>query len=200
MDANAGYWQIPMAPEDVHKTSFITHQGLFEYTRMPFGLTGAPGTYQKMMDEILHDEINGPEPCVTQYLDDTCTYTKSWPEHVAALRRILVKLISINLKLAPKECVFGTNSAEHLGHIIRKNQLLPDPKKIEAVQNWPAPETVTEVRAFIGLAGYYRHFIKSPSASSAYEEGRPLYVGTRSKRCFSRDQISALQRTSSDST
>jgi hypothetical protein len=160
MDANAGYWQIPMAPEDVQKTAFITHQGLFEFTRMPFGLTGAPGTYQKMMDGILQEEIHGANPVVTQYLDDTCAYTRTWQGHLAALHQILSKLYEVNLKLAPKKCVFGTSSAEHLGHIIRKNQLLPDPKKVTAVQNWPRPISVTEIRAFIGLAGYYRHFIE----------------------------------------
>lgn len=103
MDANAGYWQIPMAPQDVQKTAFITHQGLFEFTRMPFGLTGAPGTYQKMMDEVLHEEIHGENPVVTQYLDDTCAYTVHWSDHLQALDRILTKLAAINLELAPKK-------------------------------------------------------------------------------------------------
>jgi hypothetical protein len=161
MDANAGYWQIPMAPQDVQKTAFITHQGLFEFTRMPFGLTGAPGTYQKMMDEVLHEKIHGKDPVVTQYLDNTCAYTVHWSNHLQALDRILTKLAAINLKLAPKKCVFGTKSAEHLRHIIRKNQLLVDPKRIAAVYNRPQPRNITEVRAFLGLAGYYQHFVKN---------------------------------------
>lgn len=112
------------------------------------------------MDEVLHEEIHGERPVVTQYLDDTCAYSILWKDHLKALDQIICKLRRINLKLAPKKCVLGTKSAEHLGHIIRKNQLLADPKKVTAVNNWPQPRTVTEVRAFLGLAGYYRHFVK----------------------------------------
>lgn len=179
VDANSGYWQILIAPEDAHKTAFITHQGLFEFTRMPFGLTGAPGTYQRMMDEILHAEINGEIPIVTQYLDDTCVFTKDWGQHLLALDRILTKFENVNLKLAPKKCVFGTRSAEHLGHVIRKNQLLPDPKKVTAVKEWPQPINVSEVRAFLGLAGYYRHFIKDFSIKA-----KPLHELTKKEVPF----------------
>jgi hypothetical protein len=161
MDANAGYWQIPMAPEDISKTAFITHQGLFKFTRRPFALTGALGSYQNMTDEVLHDEIHGEIPVVTQYLDDTCAYTVLWKDHLRALDCILTKLHKINLKLAPKKCVFGTKSAEHLGHIIRKNQLQADPKKVAAVNNWPQPRNVTDIRPFLGLAGYYRHLSRT---------------------------------------
>jgi hypothetical protein len=190
MDANAGYWQIPMAPGDIHKTAFITHLGLFEFTRMPFGATGAPATYQNMMDEVLHEEIHGEKPVVTQYLDDTCKFTVTWEEHLEALDRILTKLGTINLKLAPKKCVFGAQSAEHLGHIIQKNQLLADPKKIAAVQNWPAPRNVTEVRAFLGLAGYYRHFIAHFSVKA-----KALHYLTKKEVAFhwGPDQAEAFQ-------
>jgi hypothetical protein len=190
MDANTGYWQIPMAPQDVHKTAFITHQGLFEFTWMPFGLTGAPETYQNMMDEVLHEDIHGEELVVTQYLDDTCAYTVLWSDHLAVLDCILTKLAKINLKLAPNKCVFGTKSAEHLGHIIRKNQLLADPKKVAAVFNWPQPRNVTDFRAFLGLAGYYKHFVKDFSIKS-----RALHYLTKKEVPFKRgpDQETAFQ-------
>src|SRR3569833_2328363 len=85
LDAQAGYWQLRLHPEDVQKTAFLTHRGLFEFLRMPFGLTGAPGTYQMVMDQTLQEEISGPKPCVTQYLDDTLLYSDNFAEHLVAL-------------------------------------------------------------------------------------------------------------------
>ena len=159
LDAQSGYWQIPMAPEDIHKTAFITHRGLREFVRMPFGLTGAPATYQRMMDVTLQEELHGPNPVATQYLDDTCVHTVLWADHLQALDRILAKIVAINLKLCPTKCLFGASEAEHLGHIVRENQLLPEPDKIRAISEWMTPINVSEVRSFLGMVGYYRHFI-----------------------------------------
>ena len=160
LDAQSGYWQIPMAPEDIHKTAFITHRGLREFVRMPFGLTGAPATYQRMMDVTLQEELHGPTPVATQYLDDTCVHTIEWADHLKALDSILTKIAAINLKLCPTKCLFGANEAEHLGHIVRENQLLPDPEKVRAISEWITPINVSEVRSFLGMVGYYRHFIE----------------------------------------
>ncbi|GAQ92414.1 hypothetical protein KFL_010100030, partial [Klebsormidium nitens] len=114
LDAQSGYWQIPMAPEDVHKTAFITHRGLREFVRMPFGLTGAPATYQRVMDITLNDEIHGPDPVATQYLEDTCVHTEAWDQHLEALDAILTKLAAINLKLCPTKCLFGASISDTL--------------------------------------------------------------------------------------
>ena len=179
LDAQSGYWQIPMAPEDIHKTAFITHRGLREFVRMPFGLTGAPATYQRVMDITLSDEIHGPEPVATQYLDDTCVHTEAWEKHLEALDTILTKLAAINLKLCPTKCLFGANEAEHLGHIVRENQLLPDPEKVKAVASWMTPINVSEVRAFLGMVGYYRHFIANFSRTA-----KPLHHLTKLGTAF----------------
>jgi hypothetical protein len=101
LDAQSGYWQIPMAPEDIHKTAFITHRGLREFVRMPFGLAGARATYQRVMDITLSEEIHGHPSVATQYLDDTCVHTIDWEGHLSALDKILTKLAAINLKLCP---------------------------------------------------------------------------------------------------
>ncbi|GAQ91263.1 putative retrotransposon protein [Klebsormidium nitens] len=130
LDAQSGYWQIRMHPDDIPKTAFLTHRGLFEFLRMPFGLTGASGTYQMAMDQTLKEEINGPNPVVTQYLDDTLLYTEHFDDHLLALDRILTKLEAINLKLCPSKCQFGADETEHLGHLIRHNQLLPTRRRI----------------------------------------------------------------------
>ncbi|GAQ92084.1 putative retrotransposon protein [Klebsormidium nitens] len=161
LDAQAGYWQIPVHPDDVHKTAFLTHRGLYEFLRMPFGLTGAPGTYQLMMDELLKEEIQGPDACVTQYLDDTLLYTSTFDAHLAGLERVLQKVITIDLKLCPgKSRHFGARETEHLGHLVTHNLLLPAPKKVRAIRDWIDPINPSEIRSFLGMAGYYRHFIK----------------------------------------
>ncbi|GAQ93161.1 putative retrotransposon protein, partial [Klebsormidium nitens] len=179
LDAQSGYWQIPMAPEDIHKTAFITHCGLREFVRMPFGLTGAPATYQRVMDITLSDEIHGPDPVATQYLDDTCVHTEAWDKHLEALDAILTKLAAINLKLCPTKCLFGASEAEHLGHIVRENQLLPDPEKVKAVASWMTPINVSEVRAFLGMVGYYRHFVANFSRMA-----KPLHHLTKLGTAF----------------
>ena len=159
LDAQAGYWQIRLHPEDVHKTAFLTHRGLFEFLRMPFGLTGAPGTYQMVMDQTLQEEIGGPIPCVTQYLDDTLLYSNDFAQHLTELDRVLTKLESIDLKLCPSKCHFGASETEHLGHLIRHNQLLPTPEKVRAIRDWYTPKNPTEIKSFLGILGYYRGFI-----------------------------------------
>jgi hypothetical protein len=139
LDAQSGYWQIPMHPDDVHKTAFLTHRGLFEFLRMPFGLTTVPGTYQMVMDDLLKEELRGTTPTVTQYLDDTLLFTVTFEEHLVVLEAILTKVESIDLKLSPGKCLFGADETEHLGHLIAHNLLLPAPKKVRAIRDWIEP-------------------------------------------------------------
>src|SRR3569833_2595748 len=146
---------------------------------MPFGLTGAPATYQRVMDITLSEEIHGPDPVATQYLDDTCVHTEAWDKHLGALDSILTILAAINLKLCPPKCLFGASEAEHLGHIISENQLLPDPEKVKAVASWMTPINVSEVRAFLGMVGYYRHFIANFSRTA-----KPLHNLTKLGTAF----------------
>ncbi|GAQ93044.1 putative retrotransposon protein [Klebsormidium nitens] len=159
LDAQAGYWQIRLHPEDVQKTAFLTHRGLFEFLRMPFGLTGAPGTYQMVMDQTLQEEISGPKPCVTEYLDDTLLYSDDFAEHLSALDTVLTKLEAIDLKLCPSKCHFGASETEHLGHLIRHNQLLPTPEKVRAIRDCYEPINPTEIESFLGMLGYNRIFV-----------------------------------------
>jgi hypothetical protein len=145
LDAQSGYWQIPMHLDDVHKTAFLTHRGLFEFLRMPFGLTTAPGTYQMVMDDLLQEELRGTTPTVTQYLDDTLLFTVTFEEHLVVLEAVLTKVESIDLKLCPSKCLFGADETEHLGHLIAHNLLLPAPKKVRAIRDWIEPINVTIV-------------------------------------------------------
>jgi hypothetical protein len=177
LDAQSGYWQIPMHPDNVHKTAFLTHKGLFEFLRMPFGLTTAPGTYQMVMDDLLKEELRGTTlttPTVTQYLDDTLLFTVTFEEHLVVLEVVLTKVESIDLKLCPSKCMFGADETEHLGHLIAHNLLLSAPKKVRAIRDWIEPNNVAEVRSFLGLAGYYRHFIRDFAKTA-----KPLHGLTR---------------------
>jgi hypothetical protein len=160
-----------MHPDDVHKTAFLIHRGLFEFLQMPFGLTGAPGTYQLVMDDLLKEFIHGDPSTVTQYLDDTLLFT--------VLNAVLTKIESINLKLCPSKCLIAADKIEHLVYLITHNQLLPALEKIRAIRDWIQPINVSKVRSFLGLAGYYRHFIKDFAKLA-----RPLHALTRIQATF----------------
>jgi hypothetical protein len=179
LNAQSGYWQIPMHPDDVHKTAFLTHRGLFEFLRMPFGLTTAPGTYQMGMDDLLKEELRGTTPTVTQYLDDTLLFTVTFEEHLVVLEAVFIKVESIDLKLCPSKCLFGADETKHLGHLIAHNLLLPAPEKVRAIRDWIETINVAEVRSFLGLAGYYRHFIRDFAKIA-----KPLHGQTREQATF----------------
>ncbi|CAB4418771.1 unnamed protein product [Rhizophagus irregularis] len=157
LDLAAGYHQVETAENDKEKTAFICLQGLFEYNVMPFGLKNAPGTFQRLMDEILKEYIG---EFVTVYLDDIMIYSRNFEEHLEHVNRVLNKLKENNMIVKLKKCQFGLRNINFLGHIVGKDGLQPDEKKVEKIKNIKRPETVTEVRSFLGLCSYYRRFIK----------------------------------------
>ncbi|CAB5107645.1 unnamed protein product [Rhizophagus irregularis] len=147
-----------MTEEDKEKTAFICSQGLYEYNVMPFGLKNAPGTFQRLMDEILKEYIG---EFVIVYLDDIMIYSKNFEEHVEHIDKVLNKLRENNLIVELKKCKFGERNIEFLGHIVGRDGLKPDVKKVEKIKEIKIPETVTQVRSFLGLCSYYRRFIKN---------------------------------------
>ena len=157
LDLAAGYHQVEMMEEDKEKTAFICSQGLFEYNVMPFGLKNAPGTFQRLMDEILKEYIG---EFVIVYLDDIMIYSKNFEEHMRHIDKVLDKLKENNMIVKLKKCQFGKRNIEFLGHIVGRDGLKPDEKKIEKIKQIKVPETVTQVRSFLGLCSYYRRFIK----------------------------------------
>jgi hypothetical protein len=157
LDLAAGYHQIEMEEKDKEKIAFICSQGLFEYNVMPFGLTNAPATFQKMMDKTLKEYIG---KFVTVYLDDIMIYSKSFEEHIEHIEKVLMKLKEINAIIKLKKCEFGKRNIEFLGHIVGKDGLQPEVKKVEKIKNMKRPGSVTEVRSFLGLCSYYRKFMK----------------------------------------
>ena len=131
--------------------------GFFECERMPFGATNAPATFQRMMETCLGDL---PLNWCLIYLDDIIVFAKTQQEAITRLGTIFQKLREAGLKLQPSKCELFKTSLLYLGHIVSEDGIRTDPKKVEAVLQWPVPMTVTDVRSFLGLTNYYRRFLK----------------------------------------
>ncbi|XP_048515544.1 uncharacterized protein LOC125502056 [Athalia rosae] len=157
-DLASGFHQIKMAREDAEKTAFSTPFGHYQFERMPFGLKNAPATFQRLMDRVLTG-LQGIEMFV--YLDDIVIYASSLHEHTRKFNLLIDRLRSANLKLQPDKCEFLRKEVNYLGHIISEEGLKPDPKKLDAVKNFPIPKNPKNVKQFLGLAGYYRRFIQN---------------------------------------
>jgi hypothetical protein len=138
-----------MKEEDISKTAFTTHQGHYEYVVMPFGITNAPATFQQLMNSVLAPVLR---KFVLVFFDDILIYSKSLIEHISHLKQVFQLLKSNKVS----KCTFATEQVDYLGHLISSKGSATDPKKIEAIINWPPPENVTQLRGFLGLTGYYR--------------------------------------------
>lgn len=157
LDLRAGYNQIRIKENDIPKTAFRTRYGQFEYLVTPFGLTGTPGCFQTLMNNIFRPHL---DEFVMVYLDDILIYSKTRKEHLKHLRIVLDTLRKEKLYGKLSKCHFMTQEVEYLGHIITPAGIKVDKRKIEAVAKWPIPTTVRDVQSFIGLCNYYRKFIK----------------------------------------
>ena len=156
LDLASGYHQIAMHPEDQHKTAFVTPMGLFEYTRMPMGLSSAPATFQRLMQATMSDFIF---QFLLVYLDDLLVYSKTFEGHLQHLDHLLERIVQTGLKLRLDKCQFFRQQVHYLGHTISADGVSCEAGKVEAVRNWPVPSTTTELRSFLGFASYYRRFI-----------------------------------------
>lgn len=157
LDLSAGFHQIEIKESDKEKTAFSTPQGHFEYERMPFGLKGAPATFQRLMNEVLRGLIGSI--CFV-YIDDIVCYGRDLTESIDNLEKVFVRLREHKLLLNVEKCSLLHTSVTYLGHIVSRDGVSPDPSKIAAVKNYPEPKNVKELKSFLGLAGYYRRFIK----------------------------------------
>ena len=164
LDLASGYWQVGVAPPDQEKTAFVTPLGLYEFSRMPFGLCNAPATFQRLMQRCLGDKVHDH---LLIYLDDVIIYSPDFETHLRHLEQVFERLQSHGLKLQPKKCQFFQRQVLYLGHVVSGQGVATDQEKTRAVQDWPVPTTVKQVRSFLGFVGYYRRFIASFSKLAA---------------------------------
>ncbi|KAJ3680982.1 hypothetical protein LUZ60_015471 [Juncus effusus] len=156
IDLRTGYHQLKIKPEDIPKTAFRTRFGHYEFLVMSFGLTNAPAAFMDLMNRVFKPYLDS---FVIVFIDDILNYSKNGKEHEEHLRVVLQTLLDHKLYAKFKKCEFWLPSVSFLGHMISKDGLSVDPKKVEAVVNWKPPMNVTEVHSFLGLAGYYRRFV-----------------------------------------
>ena len=155
IDLNKGFHQIPVKPEDAEKTAFCTPWGKFQFQVMPFGVRNGPATFQRLMDRLLHQDLD----ISRVYIDDIAVFSSSWEAHCKDIARVLGRLRQAGLTANVAKCQWGQTACEFLGHIVGKGKVSPADLKVKAVQEFVFPQTKRQVRQFLGLTGYYRRFI-----------------------------------------
>ncbi|KAL0411015.1 UNVERIFIED_CONTAM: Retrovirus-related Pol polyprotein from transposon [Sesamum latifolium] len=166
IDLRSGYWQVRIKEGDEAKTTVVTRYGAFEFLVMPFGLTNAPATFSTLMNQVLHGFL---DEFVVVYLDDIVVYSRTLAEHVEHLRQVLTRLREHELYAKVSKCSFAQETISFLGHIVERGCIRMDPKKVQAIEEWQPPSDVHDLRSFLGLANYYRRFVKGYS-----EIARPM--------------------------
>ena len=164
LDMQKGYYQIKMSHESIHKTAFTCSQGHYEFLRMPFGLCGAPSTFQRAVQSILIEENN--KSCLI-YLDDIIVFGRTLEEHNERLLSVLKRLHDAGVKLSKTKCHFGKESVKFLGHIISQRGIETDPEKTKKIREWECPKTMKDLVTFLGFASYYRKFVQNFSIIAA---------------------------------
>ena len=164
LDLQSGYWQIEVEEVDKPKTAFVCKRGLFEYNTMPFGLSGAPATFQRCMELVMR----GLQwSVVIIYLNDLIIHAKKFSEHLFRLDQVFSRLAEAGLKLKTSKCNLFQQEVVFLGHVISKDGLKPDENKVKCIKEWPVLRNVREVRSFCGFCSYYRRFIRNFSKRAA---------------------------------
>src|SRR5438105_3958051 len=157
IDLRSGYHQIRVREEDIPKTAFSTRYGFYEYLVMSFGLTNAPAFFMYLMNSVFMMEL---DVCIVVFIDDVLVYSKNEEEHAKHLRIVLERLREHQLYAKLSKCQFWLKEVSFLEHVLSAKRVAVDPSKVQEVLEWKSPTSVTEIRSFLGLAGYYRRFIQ----------------------------------------
>jgi hypothetical protein len=157
LDLASGYWQVELDEGAKEKSAFVVRGGLYQWTVMPFGLCNAPSTFERLMENLM----TGLQwESLLVYLDDVIVIGKTIEEELCRLKEVFRRLRKANLKLKPKKCVLFQKRVLYLGHVVTRDGIATDPEKIRVIQEWPPPTCLKDVRAFLGLASYYRRYVK----------------------------------------
>ena len=158
LDLHSAYWQVEVEEEDKHKTAFsVGPLGFYEWNRMGFGLTNSPAKFQRLMERCMGDMHL--QECLI-FLDDILIFSSTFEEHLERMESVFKRLDQHNLKLKPSKCEFFKKSVTYLGHLISDQGISTDPKKVQAVKEWPVPHNVKTLRQWLGFTSYYRKFIE----------------------------------------
>ena len=156
LDLLSGYWQVGLTEAARQKSAFVTRSGLYLWNVMPFGLCNAPATFERLMETVLRGLQW--ETCLV-YLDDVVIFGRSEEELLARMDDVFTRLTRAGLKLKPRKCHLFARQCDYLGHVISGDGVTVSPEKVAAIKEWATPETVTDVRSFLGTASYYRRFV-----------------------------------------
>ncbi|GFX84000.1 retrovirus-related Pol polyprotein from transposon 297 [Trichonephila clavipes] len=162
-DLSKGYWQIPLSKTAQRYAAFCTSFGTYRPLRMSFGLKNAPYFFSKLMAELL----NGLEDFVVPYLDDIAIFSDTWESHIKHMETVLQRIKRAKLTIKPSKCKFAQQNVKFLGHIVGQGFRTPSEIKVQAVLEFPTPRTKTQIRAFLGIAGYYQKYINLFSVIAA---------------------------------
>lgn len=164
IDLTKGYWQIPLETSTIEKSAFITTKGLYEFLVMPFGMKTAPASFQRMMSETVLNGLDFADAYIDDVEVDTAT---SFPQHICELKQVLERLRECKLNARPSKCKIAMSTVDFVGHRVGGDRIQPREALVQAIIEYPRPQTKKQVRSFLGLIGYYRKFIPNFSDRAA---------------------------------